>query len=312
MSALGTDVVKAHFEHLGREMHPDMSLDAWRDVVERYGDVTAEPGGVDYDEVELRGLAAMWATPKQAHDRGVILCFHGGGFATCSMYTHRKLFGHLAKATGFRALILDYRRSPEHRHPAQVEDAVSAYAWVLEQGYAPEWTTLAGDSAGGGLCVTAMLRARERGLPLPAAAMLLSPWVDMERTSASLEYNRERDVLLGDPEIGQTLIGMLLGESGDPRDPSVNPLYADLAGLSPLYVQAGSDEAIVDDARRLAQRARDAGVDTRLDVFDGQQHTFQLGAGRSPTADEALGRLASWALAKVGSPPLAEVEDGAP
>ncbi|WP_433323171.1 alpha/beta hydrolase [Spirillospora sp. CA-294931] len=300
MSNGQADVVKAHFEALGREISPGMSLAHWRDVVEHYGDVTGEPGGVDYLEVEAAGVPALWVVPKGCAQDRVVLCLHGGGFATCSIYTHRKMFAHLAKEMGVRALIPGFRRSPEHPHPAQVDDAVVVYRWLLEEGLAADRIAFAGDSAGGGLAVTAMLLARAQGLPLPAASMPLSPWVDMEAGGESMVANRDKDALLNDAQMTQTLIGMFLGEDGDVQDPYANPLYADLTGLPPMYIQVGGDETLLDDARRLAEHARKAGVEARLDVFEGQQHTFQLGAGRASQADEAIRRLAGWARPKLG------------
>ncbi|MBV8615608.1 MAG: alpha/beta hydrolase fold domain-containing protein, partial [Acetobacteraceae bacterium] len=161
--------------------NPEMGLDEMRRMLEHLGDVTAEPGGVDYIEVDAGGVPAMWAGPKDARADRVLLCAHGGGYVAGSMYSHRKVYGHLAKAIGCRALIVHYERAPEAVHPRPVDDMVKAYAWLLrEQGIRPNHIAVVGDSAGGGLAITTMLRAREKGLPLPAAAMPLSPWVDME------------------------------------------------------------------------------------------------------------------------------------
>lgn len=155
-----------------------------------------------------------------------------------------------------------------------------------------------GDSAGGGLSITAQLRAGERGLPLPAAAMPLSPWVDMEVTGASMQSNSGRDALFNQPWVKQLAESFLAG--GSPRDPQANPLYGDLAGLGPLYIQVGDQELLLDDSHRLAEHARQAGVEVRLDVFEDQQHTFQMAAGRAPEADEAIRALAEWARLRLG------------
>jgi acetyl esterase/lipase len=277
----------------------EVPLDEWREIIEEWGEATAEPGGVDYVEVDAGGVPAMWVAPKGAAENRVMLGLHGGGFVTGSMYTHRKLFGHLAKAIGARALVPDYRRAPEHPHPAALEDALVAYRWLLDQGIEASRIVLAGDSAGGGLVVSTMLLARERGLSLPAGGMPLSPWFDHEQTGRSWDDNDSKDVLLS-RELSQRLTEMLLGGAGDPQDPLVSPLYAELAGLPPLYIQASPDEGIVDDSRSFAERAERAGVDVRLDLFPGQQHTFQIGAGRSPVADDAIRRLAEWARPKLG------------
>ena len=160
----------------------EMPLEEWRDMVEWWEMVTGEPGGTDYLETDAGGVSAMWAVPKGCAADRVLLCLHGGGFVVGSMYTHRKLFGHIAKAVGARALIPDFRRPPEHVHPAPLQDVVTAYGWLLEQGIDASHVAFTGDSVGGGLAITALLRAREQGLPLPAAAMPFSPWVDMEYT----------------------------------------------------------------------------------------------------------------------------------
>jgi monoterpene epsilon-lactone hydrolase len=266
---------------------------------EHWGDLTAEPRGVDYFEVDASGVPAMWAVPKgAAHDR-VILALHGGGFIGGSMYTHRKLFGHLAKAIGARALIPDYRLVPAHTHPAQVDDVTDVYEWLLDGGISANHIALVGDSAGGGLVITSVLRARERGLPMPAALMPLSPWVDMEVVGSSMEDNGDKDPFFH-KEMVQGLAAAFLGPNGNPRDPLANPLYADLIDFPPIYIQAASDETLVDDARRLAEHARRAGVDVRLDIFPELQHTFQFAAGYAPEADDAVRRLAVWVRPKLG------------
>jgi monoterpene epsilon-lactone hydrolase len=277
----------------------ELPLDEWRALIEEWPQVTAEPGGVDYMEVDAGGVPAMWAAPKGAAEDPVVVGLHGGGFATGSMYTHRKMFAHLAKAIGARALVPDYRRTPEHTHPAPVEDALAAYRWLLDQGTEASRIVFTGDSAGGGLVVTTMLLAREQGLPLPAGGMLLSPWFDFEATGASYHDNDGKDMLLN-REFGLRLAGMFLGDASTPHDPLVSPLHADLTGLPPLYIQASSEEVLADDSRSFAEHAQEAGVEVRIDLFPGQQHTFQMAAGRSPEADEAIRRLAEWARTKLG------------
>ena len=266
---------------------------------ESWGDLTAEPRAVDYLETEAGGLPAMWAVPKGASTDRVLMCMHGGGFMGGSIYTHRKMFGHLAKAAGVRALIVSYHLLPEGVFPVPADDVTNAYRWLLDQGISADRIAFAGDSVGGWLAVTVQLRAREQGLPLPAAALLISPCVDMETTGESYETNRDSDPFFK-REVVRGIIGNFLGEGTDPRDPRVNPLYADLDGLGPVYIQAGGDETLIDDARLLDEHARKAGVDVRLDVFPGMLHTFQMAAGRAPEADDAIRAMADWVRPRLG------------
>jgi monoterpene epsilon-lactone hydrolase len=301
MSMTQTDRVEELYEEWTAAFaaEPGMPLDRWRAMVEEWPRVTAEPGGVDYIEVDAGGVPAMSIRPKGAAEDRVILSMHGGGFVVGSMYTHRKLFGHIAKAAGVRALAPDYRRPPEHRHPAPLEDVVRAYEWLLAEGIEAAHVAFTGDSAGGGMVVTAMLLARDRGLPLPAAGMPISAWFDLAGRGASQRTNAATDKLLS-KELGDRLADILLEVSGDRRDPLVSALEADLSGLPPLYLQVSDAETLLDDSRALSEKAREAGVDVRLDVFPGQQHTFQMAAGRSPVADEAIGRLAAWVRPRLG------------
>ena len=284
----------------GWAANPQMPLDEWRDMIESWSVLTSEPGGVDYIETEAAGVSAMWAIPKACADDRVVIGLHGGGFATGSMYTHRKLFAHIAKAVGARGLIVNFRRTPEHPYPAAVDDAIAAYRWLLDQGIKANHIAFAADSAGGGLSVTTLLHARERGLPAPAAAMLMSPWLDVELTGESWTTNASKETLFKRKESVDRLTNMYLGAESNRRNPLVNPFYADLADLSPVYVQVGGHEVLLDDSRRFAAYAEACGVEVRLDVFPELQHTFQMCAGRAPEADDAIGRFADWVRPKLG------------
>lgn len=281
---------------------PPLTLEESRDLDEHWGDVTAEPGGVDYLEVSAGGVPAMWAVPHGSTADRVLLALHGGGFIGGSMYTHRKMFAHLAKAAGVRALIPHYRRTPEFRHPAPVDDTTAAYAWLLGRGVDAGRVALVGDSAGGGLTLTTMLRARERGLPSAAALLPLSAWVDMTFGGGSIVTNRATDVLFGGdtPMDLEGLARLFLGPDGDREDPLASPLFADLAGMPPMYVQVSGAEMLLDDSLRLVEAALAAGVDAVLDVVPDQQHTFQMSAGRAPQADAAIARLAGWVRPRLG------------
>jgi monoterpene epsilon-lactone hydrolase len=294
MPSRQSEAVRRHWEASWRTM-VEPGFDGPDD--ESWGDLTAEPRGVDYLETEVAGLPAMWAVPKGASTDKVLMCIHGGGFLGGSIYTHRKMFGHLAKATGARALLVSYHLLPEGKFPVPVDDVTNAYRWLLDQGVGH--IAFAGDSVGGWLAVTAQLRARQQGLPLPVAAMLVSPCVDMELTGETYQTNRDSDPFFKQ-EIVRDIVGNFLGEGTDPRDPLANPLYADLTGFGPLYIQAGEDETLADDARLLEAHARKAGVQVRTNLVPGMLHTFQMAAGRAPEADEAIRKLAGWVRPLLG------------
>lgn len=301
MASEGTEKLNALYRGwvAAFEANPEMPLDEMRAMFDAWGDITGEPGGVDYIETDAAGVAALWAAPKNCAADRVILCAHGGGYVVGSMYTHRKAYAHVAKAAGCRALIADYRRAPEHVHPGPVNDMAQTYKWLLDQGVRPNHVALIGDSAGGALAVTTILRARELGLPLPAATMPLSPWLDMDASGESFTTNADKDLLVTRDTI-EMMAATFLGEGGNRRDPLANPLYADLKGLPPIYIQTGADETLLDDSRRLAERARAAGVDVTLDIVPEMQHVFQFLAGAAPEADAAIARLAHWVRPKLG------------
>ncbi|TPI32924.1 alpha/beta hydrolase [Mesorhizobium sp. B3-2-1] len=266
--------------------------------------LTGEPRGVDYIEVDAGGVAAMWVVPKGADEQRVLLYAHGGGFIGGSIYTHRKMVGHLAKAVGCQALLYDYPLAHQAKHPAQLKAAMSAWNWLADQGFDPGRVVIAGDSCGAVLTYGVLQRLRAQGRPLPVAALIISGWFDMAMTAASYETNREKDPAFA-KEAVDWLAANFIGNA-DRRDPEVSPLYADLSGFPPVFLQAGADETLVDESLMFAERARQAGVETRLDVFDGMLHSFQMMAGRAPEADDAIARFAAWVRPRMGLPAAGE------
>lgn len=260
--------------------------------------LTGEPHGVDYAEGEVGGVAGLWVTPHQAAPSGALLYLHGGGYVMGSSSTHRKMVGHLATAAGVRAFIPDYRLAPEHPYPAAVEDGVAVFRGLLAEGNRPERILMGGDSAGGGLALAVTLALRNDGRPTPRALLLLSPWTDLAFTGPSLQGNAESDLTMT-LAAARKMAEYYCGRS-KPRAPLVSPLYADLRGLPPTYIQVGGDEMLLDDAVRIDERLRAARVDSRIDIAPGMQHVFQFGAGTIPEADEAVERLGSFARQQLG------------
>jgi len=279
--------------------HPDMSTEETRRLFEHWGDVTTDPGEVDYIESAVGGVRGLWARPKAARDDRALLCFHGGGYMVGSMYSHRKMYAHIAKVVGALAFIVDYRRTPEHRHPVPVNDCTDAYAGLLQDGFAPEHMAFVGDSAGGALTITTMLNARARGLPLPAAALPISPWTDIENTGQTMVTNEAKDHLVK-RSVNEGMAVALLGEVGDRKDPLAAPIHADLSGLPPVYVQTGGDETLLDDNRDFVAKIRAQGGQAKMDVYPDMQHIFQAMAGTAPEADQAIADMAAWVRPLLG------------
>jgi acetyl esterase/lipase len=231
------------------------------------------PADVSCRPLSANGIDAEWIGAPGA-DAGVILYLHGGAYALGSVDTHREFVARLARSAGMRCLALNYRLAPEHPFPAALEDATGAYDWLLAEGVAPSRIIFAGDSAGGGLALAALVTLRDAGKPLPAGAVCISPWMDLALTGASIRTRAQVDCVL-DPDSLGIYAGLYAGEH-DRTSPLLSPLYADLTGVPPLLIQVGSDEILLDDATRCAEHARHAGVHVDLEVWNGMFHVFQL------------------------------------
>ncbi len=250
---------------------------------------SADIAPISHQRVSVAGMDGEWIAGSNAlHDKA-ILYFHGGGFRLGSVVSHRELMARISEACGCRVFAINYRLAPEYRFPAPLEDALAAYGCMLDQGLRPENIALAGDSAGGNLVLTTMLGLRERGLPLPAAGVLMSPWTDLAATGETYVSRADADPIHQRPMI-LALAKNYLGEGGDPRDPLASPLYADVAGLPPLLIQVGDRETVLADSTMFAEKARAAGVDVELQVWDGMIHVFQMFA-ELPEAHRAIASI---------------------
>ena len=277
---------------------PQATLAEMRASAIGFGGLTGEASGVSCALVDAGGVPAQWLTPEGARSDRVLLYVHGGGYVLMSAETHRKMVSHIAKAIGCRALNVDYRLAPEHPHPAPVNDALAAYRYLLAQGIEPAHIAIAGDSAGGGLAIATALKIRDEGLPMPAALAPISPWTDMEGNGESVKTRAAVDMIVSPQALSQ-LAGVFLG-GASARDPYASPLYADLKGLPPTYIQVGDDEVLLDDSLRFATKARVAGVDVTCEVFPEMQHVFQIAAGGMPEADQAVAKMGAWLKARLG------------
>lgn len=241
---------------------------------------------LDCIPLEAGGVPAEWVVPPAAGPERVIFYLHGGSYNSGSIQSHRSLVANIANAAKARALVVEYRLAPEHRFPAALEDAVQAYHWLISTGVSHSQVVFAGDSAGGGLLLALLVFLRDHEDPLPVGGVCLSPWTDLTCQGESCTQNARKDFLLHAGQLRQSAALYLAG--ADPKDPLASPLYADLKGLPPLLIQIGSDELILSDATRLADRARNAGVPISLEVWQGMQHEWHFASGLIPEAQQAI------------------------
>jgi len=238
--------------------------------------------------------AGEWLTPRTAPPR-TILYFHGGGYVSCSPATHRPITAALARLTPARVFAPAYRLAPEHPYPAALDDAEHAYRWLIGNGVSTSTLAVAGDSAGGGLALALLLRLRDRGVPLPACAVLLSPWTDLTGSGASVRENDGKCAMFRPENL--PAFAVCYTAPARWQDPGVSPLFGRLDGLSPVHIQVGAEELLRDDAVRLHERVRSAGGLSDLAIYDGVFHGWQMLDGLIPEAERSLQQAASFVRA---------------
>ncbi|HJV56135.1 MAG TPA: alpha/beta hydrolase, partial [Methylomirabilota bacterium] len=270
MADRGIDVVRAHLAKLPPS--DSLTVAERRAQYERAEKVFPTPPEIKVERVSAPVAPAEWLRPPGAVAGRVVLYLHGGGYVIGSPRSHRHLAAAIAAAGQASALLLDYRLAPEHPYPAAVDDVTAAYRWLLEQGVAPGHVVIGGDSAGGGLTVATLLALRDARLPLPAGGICISPWVDLTFSGASYRTRAAVDPIVKRPGIDE-MARAYLGATAA-QTPLASPLFADLRGLPPLLIHVGSDEVLLDDAVQLADRAKTAGVDATLEVWDRMIHVW--------------------------------------
>ena len=238
------------------------------------------------------GLDAEWLTPEKAIKNKVLLYLHGGAYVLGSCASHRHLVSYLARAGEIEAVVPEYRLAPEHKFPAAVDDAVSVYEYLLSEGYAGRDIVIAGDSAGGGLGVAALLALRDKGIEMPAAAVLMSPWLDLSASGESHRTRNEADPWFNASDI--PVVARYYCEEDQVRNPLVSPVYADMSGMPPIHIQVGNDEILLSDATRLVENVRKAGGRADIDVWSEMWHVFQAFLLVMPESREAIDRLGAY------------------
>jgi len=275
----------------------DITIAELRTGFDMMGGMSPMPDGVRCEAVDAEGVSAEWITPAAVDER-TILYLHGGGYVIGSIGSHRALVARIAIVARARALLIDYRLAPEHAYPAAVDDATAAYRWLLAQGVAPARLAIAGDSAGGGLTAATLVALRDAGDPLPAAAVCISPWLDLACSGESMRTKAADDPILSKERLSGWARHYLNGT--DARTPIASPLYGDLSGLPPLLVQVGTAEVLLDDSLRYAARARAAGVDVTLEPWEEMIHIWPI-FFMLPEAQQAIDRVGAWLCQRIAS-----------
>ncbi|MFB0561326.1 MAG: alpha/beta hydrolase [Candidatus Lokiarchaeia archaeon] len=248
------------------------------------------PEDVKVELVDSGGVPAEWQTVPGAMEDRVLFYIHGGGMVLGSPNSHRLFTVTLGQLTKMRVLSVEYRLAPENPHPAQLEDCTTAYKWLLSTGIKPENIVIAGDSAGGNLTLTTLVKLRNDGIPLPAGGVCLSPATDWTGSDESFFENAETDPVLADIGLFWWIPAFLAG--ADPSDPLISPLHADLKGLPPLLLQASTSEMLFGGSKRFVEQAKAAGVDATLETWDDMPHVFQsFGLRELPEAKEAIAKI---------------------
>jgi monoterpene epsilon-lactone hydrolase len=244
------------------------------------------------EDVTVAGRPAEWVRAPGAQRERAILYLHGGGYVLGSINTHRSLAGEISRAAQASVLLIDYRLAPEDPFPAAVEDGVAAFRWLLEQGYKPQNLAVAGDSAGGGLAMATLVSARDQKLPMPAAAVPISPWSDLTCTNESYKTRAAVDPMVT-PDGISDMAGLYL-QGKDPKHPYASPNLANLRGLPPLLIHVGRDEVLLDDSIKLNAQAKADGVESTLEIWDDMVHVWHAFHPMLPEAKQAIARVGNF------------------
>jgi acetyl esterase/lipase len=277
-----------------RTMPENASIEEMREFMEAGFSHVPLAGDIRCEPVDAGGVVAEFIIAPESVEKRVIYYLHGGGYVMGSINTHREMASRLARAAKARVLLIKYRLAPENPFPAAVEDSLTGYQWLLSNGIEPGRLVISGESAGGGLTMATLVTLRDEGLPLPAAAVPISPWVDMEAMGESMVTRAELDPLLG-RDILFKMANAYLGET-ERRTPLASPIYANLTGLPPLLILTGTSEVLYDDATRLAKKADGDGVSVVFEPWEEMIHMWHLLAAMLPEGQQAINRIGEFAI----------------
>jgi epsilon-lactone hydrolase len=253
---------------------------------------------IAFQPIVANGVPAEWVTAPDSDLSRVVLYFHGGGYTIGSIASYRSHTGRLARASRSRVLSVGYRLAPEHPFPAAADDAVSSYHWLLDQGISPSRIAAVGDSAGGGLALSTTIALRDAGVPMPAAVVAIGPTTDLAKEGASMKDRAHLDPIVT-YESSLAHARRYVGATGDLKHPRASPLYADLHGLPPLLIMVGTHEALFDDSSRFAAKAKAAGVEVELDIWEEMIHVWPFFADILPEGRQAIDKMGDYIRARI-------------
>jgi len=262
-----------------------------------FGSLLMKAFRVKLERTTINGLYAEWLRPKKARRGKVLLYLHGGAYVMGSCRSHRQMVSHIARAAGIDALVPEYRLSPEHKFPDAIDDAVGVYRELLATSFKPEDIVISGDSAGGGLTVATLLTLRDSGDPMPAAAVLLSPFLDVTSSGESATSRAEKDPWFHASDM-KVVVEHYCDESLV-RDPRVSPVFANVDGLPPVYIQVGDHEILLSDSTRFADNLREKGGVVDIEIWPEMWHVFQLFIGKMPEARRAINKIGEYMRARM-------------
>ena len=272
------------------EGRTEFSVDGLREGLEQLGKMAKIPKDVLIESVNAGGVPAKWVSVPNAQNDLVILYLHGGGYVGGSIKSHEGLAAELSRVSKARVLLIDYRLAPEHVFPAAIVDSTETYRWLIsEEGILPNNVIIGGDSAGGGLAIATLVRLRDEGDKLPAGAVCLSPWTDLANTGETIKTNADKDPFVSPMDVAE--MSKLYYGRENAKNPLVSPLYADLQGLPPLLIQVGTAEILLDDSRRVADRAIEAGVDVQLEIWEDMIHVFAAFGQWAPEGKQGIEQI---------------------
>jgi len=273
---------------------PNLPVETARAQFERIaGAFLVRAMGEAVEQTQIAGVDVDWLRPKNAREDKVLLYLHGGAYVIGSPRTHRQLVSHTARAAGVVAVLPDYRLAPEHPFPAAIDDAVAVYNGLLASGFKPEDIIISGDSAGGGLSVATLLQLRHAGLPMPAAAVLLSPFLDVTGSGESATTRADRDPWFDVADL-HVVAAYYCPDESEWQNPLVSPVFANVAGLPPMLIQVGDDEILLSDSTRLAKKLEAEGVEVELEVWPHMWHVFQMFIRKMPESGAAVRKIAAY------------------